>query len=127
MKVLYRIIAFFLLLILGTILGQFVFRYLYYFMPAGNGPILLGTDQSWSFIFGEIASFYFFLSLLVVALFNKQKYYIWIAILILLLPVLVLFHSDLFFDGMLLTVTVIGWLIGEGINFLITKNSQRFK
>ena len=116
MKNFYKIIALFILLCVGVYLGQYLFRYLYFLLPAGNGPILFGTDQTWSYIFGAISAFYFILPLLLIALFYNIRLIASIIVLLLLLPILMIFYSDPAFISMLIIVTLAGWLMGRWIN-----------
>jgi len=108
MNIFLRIVFFFVLLLAGVFLGQFLFQYLYNLLPGSGGSSWFGTIGSLSLLFGAILSFYFFLSLLITALFNKAKYYLLIINIILLLPVLWLFYTDWWFSGTLIAVSVVG-------------------
>jgi len=120
MAIIKRLSLFIILLALGVFLGQYLFKYVYILLPDnGISPNLFGSKESWSLLFGAILAFYFFLPLLITAIFNKQKYYLLIVNIILLLPVLWLFVSSFSFVATLVLLTVVGWLIGEGISRLI--------
>jgi len=119
MAIIKRLSLFIILLVLGVFLGQYLFSPMYYWYPENLESGWFGSKESWSLLFGAILAFYFFLPLLITAIFNKQKYYLLIVNIILLLPVLWLFVSSFSFVATLVLLTVVGWLIGEGISRLI--------
>ena len=116
-----RVILFIISLIILVYFGQFIFSYVYYWFPQNNEPSWFGNKEGWSLLFGAIFAFYFFLSLLIVLFFNKYKYYLLPINIIILLPILWVFKTDLVFDGALIGLSVAGWLIGEGILLLSKK------
>jgi|GEM_PF-1538857 len=125
MNIFLRVVLFFVFLFFGVFIGEFILQYLYNLLPNSGGASWFGTMGSLSLLFGAIFAFYFFLPLLITALFNKAKYYLLIVNIILLLPVLWLFYPDWWFNGTLIVLSVIGWFVGEGINKVITNFKLR--
>ncbi|MFA6526125.1 MAG: hypothetical protein WCT26_01780 [Candidatus Buchananbacteria bacterium] len=111
-----RVVLAFVSLLILSFAGQFIFRYVYILIPQ-NGINFgwWGNADALSFLFGVIFSFYFFLSLIIVAYFDKYKYYLLPINIIILLPMLWIFYPDWSFNGTLIGISIAGWLIGEGI------------
>lgn len=116
MKYFIRVIVSFILLLLVTWLGQYMFNYMYYWFPQNSGSSWIGGDDAaWAHLFGLTLSFYFFLSLLIVLFFDKYKYYLLPIVIILLFPILRMFYPDWSFMGTYIGVSIAGWILGEGI------------
>lgn len=115
MNYIIRILVFIVSLCLLSFLGLFLFSGIYYWFPQNSGSSWMGGDDQWARLFGLSLSSYFFLSLLIVLFFYKYRYYILPIVIILLLPILWMFYPDWSFNGILIGISIAGWLIGEGI------------
>lgn len=113
-------IAFLLLL---TFFGQFLFRYLYYVINNMEGS-WIGSNKSWSLVFGEIFSYFFFSLFLIVIFCNKyvKIFLLSIVFILNLLLVMVTFGThDALFIVLFILPSLSGYLLAELIKFSYKK------